>query len=417
MKLLKSALLFLIILLASSYSLTAPNASIQPLSHPKQRQQNEKLFAPMTFSYHATDPYHRTGRFYILAEGVITSETPSQFLTFFKSLDRGLPTIYFNSPGGDLKAGLRLGRVIRELGLDTFVGGPYRSCFESDQKGRETNLASLDKEGGKASDLFAEEETCQHCTYSCDSPTLVSKEGICFSACAYAFLGGAGREVGENGIYGVHQFRSRTGSFRESDTQIAMTVLATYLDEMVVDRKLLDLASITPSGDIEPITPDVARKLKIDNYNPPIGEWEIEVSRSGQLFAFVTQRLPGRDAQLTFFLSRKGNQYLGSIRYSFHQSFRTQDEIADAFSTNKPPQVSGERYTSRLRVTEWWKPQRDGSYTISFLLDVDTLKKMSQESSFTFDSQFPNVYSDLLPYVALSTSRFQRILTALQRQR
>jgi hypothetical protein len=417
MRLTKFILVLLIAICIVAFAFPASPVSMQPLSPSGQRQQNNKLFAPMTFSYHATDPYFRTGRFYILAEGVITPETPAQFLTFFKSLDRGMPTIYFNSPGGDLKAGLRLGRIIRELGLDTFVGGPYRSCFELNQKGRETSLAALDKEGAKATDLFAEEETCQHCTYSCDSPMLLAKEGICFSACAYAFLGGVGREVGANGIYGVHQFRSRDGMFRESDTQIAMTILATYLDEMGTNRKLLDLASVTPSGDIEPITLDIARKLNIDNYNPPIGEWEIEVSRSGQLFAYVTQRLPGRDAQISFFLSRKGNQFHGTIHYSIHQGFRTADEIADAFSTNNPPQISGERYTARLKVTEWWKPQRDGSYMISFLLDLNTLRKMSQERSFTFDSQFPNVYRDLLPFVEISTSRLQQVITALQRQR
>lgn len=398
-------------------ALLASPAITQPLSTLGQRQQNNKLFAPMTFSYHATDPYHRTGRFYILAEGIITPDSPAQFLTFFKGLDRGMPTIYFNSPGGDLKAGLRLGRILRELGLDTFVGGPYRTCFGLDQKGRETNLAGLDKEGGKATDLFAEEETCQQCSYSCDSPTLLAKEGICFSACAYAFLGGVGREVGENGIYGVHQFRSRNGMFKDSDTQIAMTVLATYLDEMSIDRKLLDLASVTPSGDIEPITSDVARKLNIDNYNPPIGEWEIEVSRSGQLFAYVTQRLPGHDARITFFLSRRSNQFHGTIHYSIRQGFRTPDEIAYAFSTNNSPQISGERYSSRLRVTEWWKLQKDGSYMISFLLDLNTLRKMSQERSFTFDSQFPNAYRDLLPFVDISTNRLQQVITALERQR
>jgi hypothetical protein len=310
-----------------------------------------------------------------------------------------------------------LGRILRELGLDTFVGGPYRTCFGLDQKGTETNLAGLDKEGGKATDLFAEEETCQQCSYSCDSPTLLAKEGICFSACAYAFLGGVGREVGENGIYGVHQFRSLNGMFKESDTQVAMTVLATYLDEMSIDRKLLDLASVTPTVDIEPITSDIARKLNIDNYNPPIGEWEIEVSRSGKLFAYVTQRLPGHDARIIFFLSRRSNQFHGTIHYFIRQGFRTPDEIAYAFSTNKSPQISGERYSSRLRVTDWWKLQKDGSYMISFLLDLNTLRKMSQERNFTFDSQFPNAYRDLLPFVDISTNRLQQVITALERQR
>ncbi len=196
-----------------------------------------------------------------------------------------------------------------------------------------------------------------------------------------------------------------------------MTVLATYLDEMSVDRRLLDLASVTPSGEIESITPEVARKLNVDNSGPRLGEWEVQVGRSGQLFAFVNQKLPGREAQITFYLSRKGNQFVGSIRYLFHQAFRDSDEIAEAFSTKNAPQISGENYNLPLRVTEWWKLQQDGSYTISFLLDVNTLKKMSQEGSFTLDSQFPLVYRDLLSYVSFSTNKLQRVVNALQRQR
>lgn len=382
-----------------------------------QPRQFDKLFEPMTFSYHATDPYHRTGRFYILAEGLITSDSPKEFLAFFNKLDRGIPPVYFNSPGGNLAAGLSLGRIIRKLGLDTFVGGPYRTCFQLDQRGRETSLAPLDKEGGQASDLFAEEETCQHCSYSCDAPVMLAKTGICFSACAYAFLGGVGRELGARGSYGVHQFRSRTGTSGESETQVAMTVLATYLDEMSVDRRLLDLASTTPSGEIESITPRVAKSLNIDNSAPALAEWEVQVGRSGQLFAFVDQKLPGRDAQITFYLSRKGNQFAGSIRYVFHQRFRDSDEIAEAFSAKNAPRISGENYNLPLSVTEWWKLQQDGSYTISFLLDSNTLKKLSQEGSFTFDSQFPLVYRDLLSYVSFSTNKLQRVVIALQRQR
>lgn len=115
---------------------------------------NDRLSAPMTFNYHETDPYARTGRHYILAESVITPETPERFQTFFKKLNRGLPPIYFNSPGGDLASGLRFGRIVRKLGLDTFVGGPYRSCFHIDQTGRESEIRNRD-EKNDASDRFA----------------------------------------------------------------------------------------------------------------------------------------------------------------------------------------------------------------------------------------------------------------------
>ena len=77
--------------------------------------------------------------------------------------------IEFNSPGGSLLGGIRLGRAIRMLAMNTSIGKTVlNSAFE------------------------------EHSFYH-------TEKGICFSACAYAFLGGLTR-VANGGEYGVHQF-------------------------------------------------------------------------------------------------------------------------------------------------------------------------------------------------------------------
>src|SRR5665811_186942 len=80
--------------------------------------------------------------------------------------------VVFNSNGGSLAGSIRLGRVIRSLGMTTSIG-----------KTRPDESAPTAAGG-----------------YS-----HMIEKGVCYSACAYAFLGGVKR-LAESGEYGVHQF-------------------------------------------------------------------------------------------------------------------------------------------------------------------------------------------------------------------
>lgn len=380
--------------------------------------QDSRLFAPMTFSYHATDPYARTGRHFILAEGVITEETPEQFVNFFNGLDGGKPPVFFNSPGGNLSAGLRLGRAIRKSGLDTFVGGPYRSCYEKDQSGRESERKE-DLPNFEAWEAYSDEDTCRGCTYSCDNPRLNVSKGVCFSACAYSFLGGVGREIGRSGVYGIHQFRSARGPASESGAQVTMTVLANYLDEMGVSRRLLDYASLTSSDDMETISPALASRLNVDNSAPPLTQWEIDVARSGKIFGYVVQRLPESDDELSFFVSKVGMNYVGTVYYHPKGSQYDREYLDEVFSGPgvTPPQLTGENFNTTLKVTEGWKAEKNGSYSISFLLDLPTLRRMASEKTFNFENNFPMVYRHVLNVCTFSSAKLDRIIAVLVKQR
>ena len=110
----------------------------------------------------ARDPHFEIiGNYWkIYATGEIDEDAPGRLESLIS--DRGIPfrsVLYLESPGGNLQAGLELGRVIRKHGFVTYVGNSDR------------------------------EEIVP-----------------CFSACTLAYLGGYFRFYDPNAAYGMHRF-------------------------------------------------------------------------------------------------------------------------------------------------------------------------------------------------------------------
>lgn len=156
---------------------------------------------------------------FLIAEGEITAETPAEFA----ALDRGdAAKILFDSPGGNLGAGIRLGRMIREKGYETMIG--TRVSFDAQE---------YPPRGGK-----------------------------CLSACAYAFAGGVTRSLNDTAQLGFHQFRLGANS-DVSDAQLTEAIegaqavsaqLISYLVEMGVDARVFSLASGKTGTDMHMIS-------------------------------------------------------------------------------------------------------------------------------------------------------------------
>jgi hypothetical protein len=182
---------------------------------------------------------------------------------------------------------------------------------------------------------------------------ILVEQGICFSACAYAFLGGVTREIDTKGLFGLHQFRSQRSNKNdkgEASTQIAVALLAQYLDEMGIDRKVLDIASIIPSKDIQILPLHIAQALNVDNTNPPKGKWEIGTSNSGNLFAYIVQKQPRKNALVCFCLARSNQNFIATIVYIIRQNFRSEKYLEDMFNATKSAYITIDRsHTSPLR--------------------------------------------------------------------
>ncbi|RYY94799.1 MAG: hypothetical protein EON61_23325, partial [Alphaproteobacteria bacterium] len=111
----------------------------------------------------------------IFADGEFTPETPAALQAFLKRSNQATPDtmLYFSSLGGDLTAGMEVGKIIRAANLNTGVARNTRNPADA-------NTIDLD-------------------SFSRVYP------GHCVSACSLAFLGGVKREVRPGSIFAVHQ--------------------------------------------------------------------------------------------------------------------------------------------------------------------------------------------------------------------
>jgi hypothetical protein len=338
--------------------------------------------APMTFSLHrACDGNASFCGPYILAQGTITASTPAQFQDFISRV-KFKPTIYFDSVGGNLAAGIQMGYFIRRAKLDTFVGGPYEKVVKDGQPYK----------------------------------TLV-RNGMCFSACAYAFLGGVVRELNEGGRYGVHQFYGAKKDVGESSAQHTMAVLARYTDEMGVSRQLLDLASLTYAAEIQVIPLNLARDLNIDNTVPPKSSWEIKATERGDLSISTLQRQARRDAIISFSIWREKILFIGSLYYRIRQNFRSPSEMEEAFKDSSSLEfvVNGRRVV--IEAPSPWAKAPDGlGYMIQFVLPPALLAEIASADAFEIRANWPHALIDIEPSTEFGTVGFRSGLVAISRR-
>jgi hypothetical protein len=142
--------------------------------------------------------FKATNAFEVLAEGEITHDTPAAFADFLQHHGTFRQTVMFNSLGGNLVAGLDLGREIRRAGWNTTVGTPGLSSF-------------------------------------------VSNPGECSSACTFAFLGGRIRSITVGSKFGVHRFFGDIPGDVEQITQQLAGDLVAYIREMGVSTEMYTL--------------------------------------------------------------------------------------------------------------------------------------------------------------------------------
>lgn len=146
---------------------------------------------------------------YIVAEGEITRESPVKFREFIKNGYEGYQ-ILLNSSGGNLLAGLEIGRLIRSQELQAHVGRwNYLEPYEDP--------------------IY--DVTCE-------------------SACAYAFLGGITRDIKTDQSIGFHQFSINSDIILPNEVgltsgQRISAIIITYLVEMGIDARMFGLASET----------------------------------------------------------------------------------------------------------------------------------------------------------------------------
>ena len=168
-------------------------------------------------------------RDYIFANGDIVTGTPAALTAALAKFHAHPGTIVvLNSLGGDLDAGLAMGRIIRNNGFWTEVGTELPLAL-----GPTPNLDPA------------------YFPYL-QSSTTPPFPGYCYSSCTLAFLGGTVRTVGFTSDYGVHRFyfegQQPSGAAAVALGEQGMAEIVHYVKEMGVDSDfVLEMAKKGPS--------------------------------------------------------------------------------------------------------------------------------------------------------------------------
>ena len=162
-------------------------APADPTSPSKSAPTERRTLPPIVFFVARGEP-NACGvgcREWIAAEGTIDDGADDRLRALLRRLGgRKLP-IFFHSPGGRVLAALAIGRLIRQRGLTAGLGWTVPAGCDPKQR-REPACDKLKRSGR---DLVA---------------VLDTGYTLCTSACVYAFVGGAVREVGAQAALGVH---------------------------------------------------------------------------------------------------------------------------------------------------------------------------------------------------------------------
>jgi hypothetical protein len=285
----------------------------------------------------------------VMAIGQIDKDTPSQFSTFASGLPQGT-WIALSSPGGNLVGGLKLGMPIREMGFNT-------------------TISSTD--------------------YSPPN---------CISACAYAFAGGLSRHLSEGSKFGIHQFKGAEKEIGDSESQKVGATIAKYLDQMGVDRHLLDYAQVTASDKVMMISLAQAKLLRVDNTGQsPYPRWRLEATANGQLIAINNPPIVNGKPPATIALiqlakgSSNTDKRLVENKTVFLIFYKSDDDNAFRQKIEHVLLVKDKNYP--LKQLEEWQRKPNG-YQASFASSNEALEALSQapeESMININSPIRNI--------------------------
>ena len=285
----------------------------------------------------------------LLAVGQIDKDTPTQFSAAANNLPQGT-WVALSSPGGSLVGGLKLGLLIREMGLNT-------------------TISSTD--------------------YSPPN---------CISACAYAFAGGISRHLTEGSKYGLHQFKGTEKAIGDGESQKISATIANYLDQMGVDRHLLDYAQVTASDKVAVLTLAQAKLLKVDNTGQsPYPRWRLEATPNGQLIAInnptsVSGKPPATIALIQLLKQATSlDKKPAEIKTVFLIFYKSDD--ANLFAQKIEHQLLINQKSYPLKQVEEWQHKPNG-YQASFIGGMDALEALYQapeESTLNLNSPIRNI--------------------------
>lgn len=272
--------------------------------------------------------------------------------------------VAFNSSGGSLISGLRIGAYLRQIRASTYVAPSYAVWW-----------------------TFSEE-------------IIVDSDAVCYSACFYAFLGGVSRSVDGDGSppLGVHQF---SGVQDGGAAQAITVLLSRYAEALRVDRRAIDLASVVPPGGIRRLTYAEARELSVTNDSPPSSPWLVRAD-GGDFRIEVEQRRSGIDCILKL-VARARRESVVRVDATYGHLASCSPETIEALdgNSNRTPRLNSLEFKP---VSPWvfdeTRSEISGVFEVSHQQLISMVEK--SESHLTFDPGWGNGDYRRAPYVAVS---------------
>lgn len=333
----------------------------------------------------------------IFAQGVFAKNTAEKFAAFIRRYPAKV--LAFDSNGGDLQSALRMGKMIREHQIDTVVHG----------------------------------YDFQSCTYGLRGETCVTlKRGPsgCYSACSYAFMGGRVRTVENRAKFGVHQLRGSRADIGESDAQAMTAVLGRYLDEVGIDRRLLDFASLTRAENMRILSNKELVALRVDNSALDFGNWALKTDLQGEPFAQyvskganeVTWTIQIRRVQVGLLMlvakSDPRSRYALTDEPGIRETLDlihwrlVEDERGDAWSI-EVSNASGK--VSLPSKNKWRWIAREKTVISEIVIPLTAVPTLSSAKWVTLEADFPESIRDLDVSVAIGVSGLSDAVKILAR--
>ena len=298
---------------------------------------------------------------WVAAQGDITSNTPAAFQRYIEQ--HGKPhLIIFNSAGGSLVAGIDLGRLIRASGATTAIG----------------ETRSLQ------GDLSHFSET---------------HPGICASACAFAFMGGVERWVGDNNRLGVHQFYSATPGDIQSDTvQKLVGLTLIHAIQMGIDPAVIVAASGTSSEQMYWFQKEELASLDLDTSKSSTMPWRLEPYKKGLVLTTTQQEGAKRSVNLTIYCrSENTRNYLlvseESRFYAEQLKDRNLINFEGQYKNNPLLNIGNQKYSVEADDLEFQRIS-NGTFFVSIRLPQSVTE--NGQSNISFDPGLGRAYGPLI---------------------
>ncbi len=318
----------------------------------------------------------------ILAQGQIERQSSDLLAQFASELPRGT-TVVFQSMGGDLLGGLRLGQLIRARGFNTYL--PAR--------------------------LEGSESTLKDTKW----------QGKCISSCAYSFLGGLERKVQSGGQYGVHQFRGLDNGLDPVQTQKISAILGKYMDAMGVSRLLLDQALMTDPGKVMFVPEHLRQAWKVDTASDTseavLPRWRLEASTGGQRLAYVSRRQSKSNAIVTLAFVSIGTQMKALLIVKPDARQEGASNWLDFFRQRTDLQLTLDGRSFTLGPSSDWaqagKVNTQGTQQIWFTAPDDLVRELRSAKQLVLRPQWAQVPLGLDSQTLFGTEGLREALLAL----